>query len=164
MNSLAGGLKLLHALEADQDMRRVAPNKSLPTLGHSGSSGSLAGRIRPADRHALLQQETAQYARWTLRTAQGRNYKPSFQPKPAELVAQEEAAVNLQKMERGRAQRAALRAKLDAKGALDTREQELLNELDSIAITAASQQPTTEHVYMEMFEQLSNEEQAEVIP
>ena len=40
-------------MEAEQDMRRV---RTLPTLAHSGSSGTLAGKIRPSDRHALLLQ------------------------------------------------------------------------------------------------------------
>ena len=147
-------------MEAEQDMRRV---QTLPTLGHSGSSGTLAGKIRPSDRHALLLQETAQYARWTLRSAQGRNYKSSFQPKSAEVYAEETAAVNLQKHERGRGQRAELRAKQAAKQQLDAREQELLNELNAIAVEVATQAPTTEEAYMQMYEQLDDKGKAEVI-
>jgi hypothetical protein len=158
--SKSGGLRLLHSMEAEEDMRRV---QTLPTLGHSRSSGALAGRIRPSDRHALLLQETAQYARWTLRSAQGRNYKPSLQPKSAEAYAEETAAVNLQKHERGRGQRAELRAKQAAKVALDAREQELLNELNAIAVEVATQAPTTEEAYMQMYEQLDDKGKAEVI-
>ena len=160
LTPVSGGLRLLHSMEAEQDMRRV---QTLPTLGHSGSSGTLAGKIRPSDRHALLLQETAQYARWTLRSAQGRNYKPSLQPKSAEVYAEEMAAVNLQKHERGRGQRAELRAKQAAKVALDAREQELLNELNAIAVEVATQAPTTEEAYMQMYEQLDDKGKAEVI-
>ena len=147
-------------MEAEQDMRRV---RTLPTLGHSGSSGTLAGKIRPSDRHALLLQETAQYARWTLRSAQGRNYKPSLQPKSAEFYAQEEAAINLQKHERGRGLRAELRAKQAAKVALDAREQELLNDLNAIAVEVATQAPVTEVAYMNMYEELDDKGKAEII-
>ena len=157
---LSGGLRLLHSMEAEQDMRRV---RTLPTLGHSGSSGTLAGKIRPSDRHALLLQETAQYARWTLRSAQGRNYKPSLQPKSAEFYAQEEAAINLQKHERGRGLRAELRAKQAAKVALDAREQELLNDLNAIAVEVATQAPVTEVAYMNMYEELDDKGKAEII-
>ena len=157
---ISGGLRLLHSLEAEQDMRRV---RTLPTLGHSGSSGTLAGKIRPSDRHALLLQETAQYARWTLRSAQGRNYKPSLQPKSAEFYAQEEAAINLQKHERGRGLRAELRAKQAAKVALDAREQELLNDLNAIAVEVATQAPVTEVAYMNMYEELDDKGKAEII-
>ena len=151
-------------MEAEQDMRRVQTLPTLPTLAPSGSSGTLAGRIRPSDRHALLLQETAQYARWTLRSAGGRNYKdPSFQPKSAEVYAEETAAVNLQKHERGRGQRAELRAKQAAKQQLDAREQELLNELNAIAVEVATQAPTTEEAYMQMYEQLDDKGKAEVI-
>ena len=157
---LSAGLRLLHSMEAEQDMRRV---RTLPTLGHSGSSGTLAGKIRPSDRHALLLQETAQYARWTLRSAQGRNYKPSLQPKSAEFYAQEEAAINLQKHERGRGLRAELRAKQAAKVALDAREQELLNDLNAIAVEVATQAPVTEVAYMNMYEELDDKGKAEII-
>ena len=157
---LSGGLRLLHSMEAEQDMRRV---RTLPTLGHSGSSGTLAGKIRPSDRHALLLQETAQYARWTLRSAQGRNYKPSLQPKSAEFYAQEEAAINLQKHERGRGLRAELRAKQAAKVALDAREQELLNDLNAIAVEVATQAPVTEVAYMNVYEELDDKGKAEII-
>ena len=157
---ISGGLRLLHSMEAEQDMRRV---RTLPTLGHSGSSGTLAGKIRPSDRHALLLQETAQYARWTLRSAQGRNYKPSLQPKSAEFYAQEEAAINLQKHERGRGLRAELRAKQAAKVALDAREQELLNDLNAIAVEVATQAPVTEVAYMNMYEELDDKGKAEII-
>ena len=157
---LSGGLRLLHSMEAEQDMRRV---RTLPTLGHSGSCGTLAGKIRPSDRHALLLQETAQYARWTLRSAQGRNYKPSLQPKSAEFYAQEEAAINLQKHERGRGLRAELRAKQAAKVALDAREQELLNDLNAIAVEVATQAPVTEVAYMNVYEELDDKGKAEII-
>ena len=157
---LSGGLRLLHSMEAEQDMRRV---RTLPTLAHSGSSGTLAGKIRPSDRHALLLQETAQYARWTLRSAQGRNYKPSLQPKSAEFYAQEAAAINLQKHERGRGLRAELRAKQAAKVALDAREQELLNDLNAIAVEVATQAPVTEVAYMNMYEELDDKGKAEII-
>jgi hypothetical protein len=147
-------------MEAEQDMRRV---RTLPTLAHSGSSGTLAGKIRPSDRHALLLQETAQYARWTLRSAQGRNYKPSLQPKSAEFYAQEAAAINLQKHERGRGLRAELRAKQAAKVALDAREQELLNDLNAIAVEVATQAPVTEVAYMNMYEELDDKGKTEII-
>ena len=43
-----------------------------------------------------LQQEASTYARWALRTAQGRHYKPAYIPKSDEVVALE-ASVNIQK-------------------------------------------------------------------
>ena len=42
-----------------------------------------------------LRQEASQYARWALRTAQGRNYKPAFVPKSQQEL-EDEASVQLQ--------------------------------------------------------------------
>ena len=84
----------------------------LATLSHSDAIQSLFGQ----NRHALaalrdieakvsktlagpgkrsLQQEAAQYARWALRTAQGRNYKPAYKPKTEEQL-RDEATVAIQ--------------------------------------------------------------------
>lgn len=55
------------------------------------SSSSLASPVTRS-----LQQEAAQYARWTLRTPHGRNHKPAFKPK-SEEEHQEEASIRMQK-------------------------------------------------------------------
>ncbi len=56
-----------------------------------GSSNALAS---PAYGH--LRQEASQYARWALRTAQGRNYKPAYKPKSAAQL-EKEGAIEIQK-------------------------------------------------------------------
>ncbi len=95
----AGGLSSLHTLE------KSFQKTELPPLNGAGVRTAPAGRLPPVDRVGLLKQETAQYARWTLRTAQGRNYKQDFKPKSAAEIAQDEASVVVQKHVRGRAQR-----------------------------------------------------------
>jgi len=44
---------------------------------------------------AALRQEASQYARWALRTSQGRNYKPAYVPKTKEQLEQE-ASIQVQ--------------------------------------------------------------------
>ena len=55
-----------------------------------------------------MQDESAQYARWALRTAQGRNYKPAYEPK-SRFELQKEALEA-----RAQAAGAALRTRLDS--------------------------------------------------
>jgi len=79
----------------------------LATLSHSeplslviSKSGALAHLRSLEQKQALrvnaMQQEASQYARWTLRTAAGRNYKPAFQPKTKFELAQEELELRAQ--------------------------------------------------------------------
>jgi len=68
----------------------------LATLSHSEHLAGVIGKKNGTvlSLKSLEQADdpnVAQFARWTLRTAQGRNYKPEFQPKPPEQVAAEEA-------------------------------------------------------------------------
>ena len=60
---------------------------------HSIESKASAPLSKPGK--ASLQSEASQYARWALRTAQGRNYKPAYIPKTDEELALE-ASINIQ--------------------------------------------------------------------
>ena len=60
---------------------------------HSIEGKSSAPLSKPGK--ASLQAEASQYARWALRTAQGRNYKPAYIPKSEEELA-EDASVSIQ--------------------------------------------------------------------
>ena len=55
-----------------------------------GGTTTLAG---PA--YSSLRQEASQYARWALRTSQGRNYKPAYKPKSAAQL-EDEASIEIQ--------------------------------------------------------------------
>ena len=78
-------------------------------IGQAGGFGSLSklesmsslAMASPAQRQ--LQRDAADYARWTLRTSHGRNYKPAFRPKSPATLRREAAATKAQAHARRRA-------------------------------------------------------------
>ena len=103
----AGGLNSLYELEA-----------KLPPIQAEIAGGMAMAplpSIKPKGRLALLQEEAQQYARWTLRTARGRNYKASFTPKTEEELRLDAAATHVQKHARAKPER------LSAQGAIRER-------------------------------------------
>ena len=95
----AGGLNSLHKLEA-----------KLPPVRAEIAGGGMAmpplPSIKSKGRVELLQQEAQLYARWTLRSARGRNYKEvSFTPKTEEELRRDAAATRVQKHARAKPER-----------------------------------------------------------
>lgn len=113
-----------------------AASLHLATLSHSegltnviGSSRDAMSAIRDLEHgrsntlaspaYASLRQEASQYARWALRTAQGRNYKPAYKPKSKKQL-EEEASIQMQKRFRSSLMAAAYRRELRARKAAAT--------------------------------------------
>ena len=93
----AGGLNSLYKLEA-----KPAPVKAEIA---GGMAMAPLPSIKSKGRLGLLQEEAQQYARWTLRTARGRNYKASFTPKTEEELRLDAAATHVQKHARAKPER-----------------------------------------------------------
>jgi len=102
--SKAGGLNSLYKLEAKPAPVRaaIAGGMGMAPLPSIKSKGKLG----------LLQQESQQYARWTLRTARGGNYKASFTPKTEEELRLDAAATHVQKHARAKPERLTVQAEI----------------------------------------------------